>query len=112
MRSRLDWSERDSEAHARWLDRYRRLLTIRRREIVPRLRGMMPGGRDRMLGPKALRVEWTLGDGSELVLLANFGDTAVPLGEPVDGDLVYCSGAAPGGDMASACAAFLLRRAR
>src|SRR5207302_1249780 len=27
-RSRLDWSERNGEPHARWLDRYRRLLAI------------------------------------------------------------------------------------
>ena len=109
-RSRLDWSERNGAAHARWLDRYRRLLAIRRREIVPRLHGMAPGGRYRMLGPIALRVEWTLGDGSELVLLANFSDVPVSLGTPVDGDLVYCSGKAPDSELAPACAAFLLRR--
>jgi maltooligosyltrehalose trehalohydrolase len=109
-RSRLDWSERNGAAHARWLDRYRRLLAIRRREIVARLHGMAPGGRYRILGPMALRVEWTLGDGSELVLLANFSDVPVSLGGLVDGDLVYCSGKAPDSELAPACAAFLLRR--
>jgi malto-oligosyltrehalose trehalohydrolase len=107
--SRLDWSERDGEPHTRWLDRYRRLLAIRRREIVPRLRGMAPGGQYRMLGSMALRVDWTLGDSSELVLLANFGDAPVSLAKPVDGDLVYCSGTTPGSEVAPACAAFLLR---
>jgi hypothetical protein len=58
----------------------------------------------------ALRVEWTLGDGSELVLLANFSDVPVSLGGLVDGDLVYCSGKAPDSELAPACAAFLLRR--
>jgi hypothetical protein len=76
---------------------------------VPRLRDMAPGGRYRLLGPMALRVEWTLGDGSELVLLANFADVPVSLGGLVDGDLIYCSGATPGGGLAPACAAFLLR---
>jgi malto-oligosyltrehalose trehalohydrolase len=108
--SRLDWSERSGETHARWLARYYRLLAIRRREIVPRLREMAPGGRYRMLGPKALRVDWTLGDGVGLLLLANFGDAPVSLGKPVDDDLVYCSGATPGSELAPACAAFLLRR--
>ena len=108
-RSQLDWSERNGESHVRWLDRYRRLLAIRRREIVPRLRGMAPGGRYRMLGPKALRVDWTLGGGTELTLLANFADVPASLGGPVDGDLVYCSGATPGGELAPACAAFLRR---
>ncbi|HYU12410.1 MAG TPA: malto-oligosyltrehalose trehalohydrolase, partial [Stellaceae bacterium] len=108
--SRLDWSERDGETHARWLDRYRRLLAIRRREIVPRLRSMAPGGRYRMLGPAALRVEWTLGDRSELLLLANFADAPVFLDKPVQGDLLYCSGKTPGAELVPACAAFLLRR--
>jgi malto-oligosyltrehalose trehalohydrolase len=109
-RSRLDRSERNGEIHGRWRDRYQRLLTIRRREIVPRLHGMAPGGQYRMLGPMALRVEWTLGDGSELVLLANFSDVPVSLGAPVNGDLVYCSGKAPDSELAPACTAFLLRR--
>ena len=41
--SRLDWAERDREPHARWLERYRRLLALRARAIVPRLAGMAAG---------------------------------------------------------------------
>ena len=32
------------QPHAGWLERYRRLLALRARAIVPRLRGMAPGG--------------------------------------------------------------------
>src|SRR5437899_2318294 len=42
--ARLDWSEPCQGTHATWLDRYRRLLAIRRREIVPRLPSIEPGG--------------------------------------------------------------------
>jgi len=111
--SRLDWTERAREPHAHWLERYRRLLALRARAIAPRLYGMAPGGRYRMLGPAALRVEWRLGDGSRLLLLANFAEAPVPLSEAVASggpdDLIYCSGAtAPAADLAPCCTVFYL----
>src|SRR5438477_565236 len=51
--ARLDWSEPGELSHARWLSRYRALLGIRQREIVPRLRGIEPGGEYAVLGPAA-----------------------------------------------------------
>jgi 1,4-alpha-glucan branching enzyme/maltooligosyltrehalose trehalohydrolase len=111
--ARLDWSECRDETHASWLDRYRRLLMIRRREIVPRLEGIEPGGTYRVLGPATLRVEWRLGDGSTLLLLGNFGDEPVPLVEPAaPGDLIYCSAAAREHEMAPYSAAFYLLAAQ
>jgi maltooligosyltrehalose trehalohydrolase len=113
--SRLDWSERDREPHARWLERYQRLLSLRARAIAPRLPGMAPGGSYRLLGPAALRVEWRLGDGSSLRLLANFADTPMALAEPrpEPDDLLYCSAAIPpAADLAPCCAAFTLSGAR
>ena len=62
-------------------------------------RGMAPGGRYRVLGPAALRVEWRLGDGSRLLLLANFADAAGAArraaGRPMT--LLYCSAATAAG---------------
>src|SRR5207248_9425471 len=107
--ARLDWSEHERGEHANWLDRYRRLLTIRRCEIVPRLRGIEPGGTYRVLAPAALRVEWRLGDGSMLVLLTNFGDEPAPLAEPVEPDqMIYCSAVPPEHELAPHSAAFYL----
>jgi 1,4-alpha-glucan branching enzyme/maltooligosyltrehalose trehalohydrolase len=108
--SRLDWADRDEPAHRRWLDRYRRLLELRSRLIVPRLAGMPPGGSQASIGPAAMRVDWRLGDGSALRLLANFAEVPVPLAETIDPDtMIYCSGPAPlAGELASACAAFFL----
>jgi len=112
--ARLDWAEEREATHARWLDRYRRLLAIRRREIVPLLSGIQPGGIYCVLGPAAVRVEWQLGDGSTLVLLANFADAPVPLAEPIDqGRMIYCSTVAPLGDaLMPHSAAFYLIAAR
>jgi malto-oligosyltrehalose trehalohydrolase len=111
--ARLDWSECREPAHARWLDRYRRLLAIRRRKIVRRLDGIHPGGTYRVLGPASVRVDWPLGDGSRLVLLANFADAPVPLAEPLDqGRMIYCSAAPPGDALMPHSAAFYLIAAR
>jgi maltooligosyltrehalose trehalohydrolase len=91
--SRLDWSEATRELHAGWLRRYRELLALRRREIVPRLPAMAPGGRYDVIGPAAaVRVEWRLGDDTRLLLFANFADTAAQLVEPTPTvDPLYCS---------------------
>jgi len=49
-----------------------------------------------VLGPKAVNVEWQLGDGSRLLLLANFSEEPVPVpGNLPLGRVVYSS-AEPG----------------
>jgi malto-oligosyltrehalose trehalohydrolase len=107
---RLDWSERQREPYRTWLDRYCRLARLRRDAIVPRLAGIRPGGDFQRLGPAALRVEWRLGDGARLLLLANFEGEAVLLGNPPPGQmLLYCTGPEPPrGELAPSCAAFYL----
>jgi len=96
-KSRLDWAEPRKEAHSLWLARYHRLLEIRAGEIVPRLTGIPAfAGSYQILGPKAVNVEWRLGDGSRLLLLANFSDEPVPVpGNLALGRVVYSS-AEPG----------------
>jgi maltooligosyltrehalose trehalohydrolase len=70
--SRLDWSVLEQPAHRAWLELVRRLLRIRREAIVPRLEGIGGNaGSAEILGDAALRVNWTLGDGSRLTLVAN-----------------------------------------
>jgi malto-oligosyltrehalose trehalohydrolase len=69
--SKLDWRELDDPRHRSCLDFYRTLLALRSRIIAPRLAGMQHGGSFRVAGDRALFVRWTLGDASELHLLAN-----------------------------------------
>src|SRR5436190_1873727 len=108
--ARLDWSEPREPEHASWLERYRKLLTIRHREIVPRLDGITPGGEYMLLGQTALRVTWRLGDGTRLVLLANFADAPFATPESVsDGRLLYSTGEPPGDEMPPQCAVFYLQ---
>jgi malto-oligosyltrehalose trehalohydrolase len=107
-RSRLDWTRPTHPAHAVWLARYRRLLAIRSREIVPRLKGIEGfAGRYRVLGANSVAVEWRMGDGSILGLTANFGTEAVNAPEISGGArILYCSAETPG---APQSAAFVLK---
>ncbi len=88
LASKLDWASPDSVIGAEWLAYYRALLKLRRDVLLPRLRGMDGhAGRFDVLAPAGLRVQWRLGDGSTLWLLANFSAaplrTAAPAGERV-----------------------------
>lgn len=92
---RLDWEARSEGEHARVLALYRRLLAIRAREIVPRLAGLSPGGRYRVFGRGAVRVEWEFADASCLSLLANFAPEPAPLPASEEGRLLFTSLALP-----------------
>ena len=90
--SRLDWAELSRGNHLRWLGRYRRLLAIRTCEIAPRLAGIPAFAGDyRVLGAKAVLVQWQLGDRSQLVLVANFADEQLPVPPMSNGRLLYSS---------------------
>ncbi|HJU17892.1 MAG TPA: malto-oligosyltrehalose trehalohydrolase [Stellaceae bacterium] len=70
--AKLDWGDLAEPEHRAWHDHHRRLLAVRRDEIVPLLRGI-PGhaGRYEVLGEGAVIVRWRFGAGGELVLAAN-----------------------------------------
>jgi len=105
----LDWKAPERPPHSEWLAWYRRLLALRAREIAPRLRGVRGnGGAWRLLGQRAVRVDWRLGDGSRLTLLANFGDDAVALRQPAHGRQLYATGETPRDALPPLSAAFFL----
>jgi malto-oligosyltrehalose trehalohydrolase len=56
---------------------YRRLLAIRRDEIIPRLDGARSLGAD-VTGPGAVVARWRLADGAVLILAVNLADSQVP----------------------------------
>jgi malto-oligosyltrehalose trehalohydrolase len=73
-RSRLDWACLEVPPHADLLALHRRLLDLRRRQIVPRLAGAAgPGPAFARVGERGLACSWRLGDGSQYALLANLG---------------------------------------
>ena len=60
---------------------YPHLLRLRRRHIVPRLKGAIAEGAD-AVGPKAVRAVWRMGDGMRLTILSNLGGDAVSFPTP------------------------------
>ena len=76
--SKIDWNSLKAEVHGGWLDYYRKLLKLRRDAIIPRLPGMEGhSAHFEAFAPCGLRVQWQLGDGSTLRLLANFSSESV-----------------------------------
>ncbi len=89
--SKLRWDEIERAPHSEWLAFYRELLALRRRLIVPRLAGMRSGGKFNIDDSGALRVQWPLGDGSRLHLIANFAATPSAPAVLPPGQIVYAT---------------------
>ena len=90
--ARLDWNRLREAAHARTLDHYRRLLTIRQRDIVP-LIPRLGAGQCRH-APQAsdgvLAVDWQAPD-AVLHLLANLAPRPAPLPQPPAGRMLFAT---------------------
>ena len=94
--SALNWGELGDGDHAERLALYKGLLALRAREITPRLAGTRGGGRFRLAGERGLDVDWTLGDGSTLTLLANLApEPGDGFEKPPSSRLVYATGGEP-----------------
>ena len=89
-RSKLDWAERTTGAHAPWLALYTELLSLRRRHLMPRL-AAVGRGQFSIDGAARLGVRWPLGAGCSLHLLANLADVEAPVPAPPPGEVLYCS---------------------
>jgi maltooligosyltrehalose trehalohydrolase len=72
----LDWESRNEAAGRKRLALVQQLLSIRRREIVPRLAGAA-FGEAHAADSGLLTASWRLGDGATLQLLANLSTSAI-----------------------------------
>ena len=97
--SKLPWEERELPPHAARLAEVRELLALRQQRLVPLLAGQRGAGRFDCEGA-LLRVEWTLGSGATLHLLANFGLEEMACAAPA-GERLWSIGAAQAADAAS-----------
>lgn len=82
-RSRPDPTEADPETERQT----RKLLSLRARAIIPRLPGCRSLGAGAVGGTGVL-ARWIMGDGAELVLACNLGETGLPI-EAVGGDILF-----------------------
>ncbi len=82
-----------------WCTYFRELLSVRHKEIVPRLAGAQRRAAD-AIGQAAVRASWTMSDGSLLTLAANLAEETVsadlpshmPIwGRPANGKLPPCT---------------------
>ena len=92
LNSKLDWASTDAPSHIQWLRFYRDLLGLRQREIVPRMKAIVPGkAQFEVLGPIALRALWHLIGGGTLDLIANFASHSAHLATAPQGRLLYAT---------------------
>lgn len=79
----LEWRRLAEPAHSRMFDHYRRLLAIRRRDIMPLLHRIVSGACIGFDPGGAFAVDWILEGGGVLHLLANLRDATAPvIGRP------------------------------
>ncbi len=87
--ARLDWSQLAEPEHAKWLNHYRRLLTIRKRDIVPHIPSIRSGTCVKFEANGAFAVDWSLANGAVLHLMANLTERPVPLVGRAAGRMIF-----------------------
>lgn len=94
LQSKLDWDSAGNGEHSEWSRFYRELLQLRREHIMSRVDDNLDSSaRFSMLSERGLRASWTLKDGLELILLANFAADSLQHSTEIGGDLLYSSSA-------------------
>jgi 1,4-alpha-glucan branching enzyme len=88
--ARLDWRRLEEPRHARALQWHQRLLSIRRREIVPLIPRLRAGSCTRTEAGAAFTVEWAAGE-QVLRLCANLSATAAPLVASASGRVIFAT---------------------
>ena len=88
--AQLNWERRREGVHARTLTEYRRLLAIRRRDIVPLVPHLRPGRCTRAGSGHAFAVDWAAPD-KVLHLIANLGPDPAPLPGRIAGRVLFAT---------------------
>ncbi|MGH8501444.1 MAG: malto-oligosyltrehalose trehalohydrolase [Gammaproteobacteria bacterium] len=98
----LDWDQLRHEPHDQWLRFHRHLLEVRAREITPYLRGARRADTEpHIYPPSALRVDWRLGEGARLSIVANLGEVVIQGIDQPDGDTLFLSEGVPLSELAA-----------
>src|SRR5262249_49265572 len=89
--ARLDWMRLKVPEHASMLDHHRRLLAIRHRDITPLIPKIRSGTCIKLEANGAFAVDWTLGEGAILHLLANLTNHPVPVVGRAAGRMIFAT---------------------
>ncbi len=91
--AQLQWEELETPEHGAWLDLYKKLLRVRRERLEPLLRGLCGRcGNHEVLGPGALKIDWTLAGGARLQLAANLWHEARGGFGEASGEVIWAEG--------------------
>jgi len=98
--AKLDWSQIQEEVHAEWLEWYRRILKVRKEQLVPLLGGFTGhSGMYEVLGTGAIVVRYWHSDGvQQLILTANLSDTSTEGFPKLAGKTLWQEGPEQAGD--------------
>lgn len=98
----LNWNDRNTPHGHELLTYYQQILSLRSREIAPRLAGLgAHSGGFKLHGASGLLAWWRLGDGARLSLLANLGPDPLPhLPEGPQGRAIFTTHRSMMGDLA------------
>ena len=92
-RSKLQWAELDEAGHRAWYEWYKSMLAVRTSAIVPYLAGTKGCVAQYMVTQNdVIDVEWQLGQGRKLQLIANLQATATALTQPLQGTVIWTEG--------------------
>jgi malto-oligosyltrehalose trehalohydrolase len=92
LHSKLDWNSVSEPEHDEWLTLYSTLLSVRRGEIVPRIKNIAVGkAQYEVLSPCAVQVRWPFVEGGNLEVLANFSRDPLALNHAPGGRVLYSS---------------------
>ena len=94
LSAKLDWDARRTCDHARWNDWYRRILGVRRQEVIPMI-GAIGGhaAEHEVVGAQAVKVRWRATDGRALALVANLKAESEPKTHLPAGRVIWLEGA-------------------
>jgi len=89
--AKLNWQRLQEPKHEQWLELYRRLLAIRHRDIVPIIPDIKRGRCIKLEDNGTFAVDWAVGEGSALHLIANLSDQPLPVVVAPAGRVVYAT---------------------
>ena len=90
--AKLAWDEIKQILHIEWLEYHRELLRIRRHYIRTRISGLTGENANyRLLADTVISVQWSLNDGSRLILVANLSSESAEIDYSCDGEVLFAS---------------------
>ena len=90
QKSKLDWGSLEHARHRAWLNFYRELLSIRHREIVPRIGSIATDKATyEPLNTRGLSVRWPFLNSGALQCILNFADSEIRIPETLSGRILY-----------------------